>query len=96
MVFSDDIDWCFNYFANNVDSSLTIDFAMSTPPIADLKMMMRCEHNIITNSSFSWMGAWLNKNENKIVVSPTTEAWFGKGNAHLKTENIIPKNWIKV
>ena len=59
----------------------------------DLYLMSLCDNHIIANSSFSWWGAWLNVNEDKVVIAPTK--WFGD-QLKLNTEDIIPEGWIKI
>jgi hypothetical protein len=56
--------------------------------------MSICGDNIIANSSFSWWAAYLNQNINKKVIAPIN--WFGPAYAHFDTEDLIPKNWIKI
>ena len=70
VVLSDDPAWCRDWtllkgFRHEV-------FAASGPSDAftDLAVMAACDHNIITNSSFSWWGAWLGDPAQRRVVMP--------------------------
>lgn len=90
IMFSDDIQWCENEF-KEYKNNITF---IGGEPIEDLQIMSCCEHNIISNSTFSWWGAWLNQNPDKIVIAPKN--WFGVGNSHLKSDWIVPENWIKI
>lgn len=88
-VSSDDIDWARKNFAGG-------EFVfVSAPAIKDYEemyLMSKCKHNIVANSSFSWWGAWLNDNPDKIVVAP--EKWFNDKKANNK--DIVPAGWIKL
>ena len=66
IVFSDDIEWC----KNNLTFK-NMEFIDGNEDIIDLFIMSRCENHIISNSTFSWWGAWLNKNKRKKVITPT-------------------------
>jgi hypothetical protein len=92
--FSDDIEWCKNVFSEPFPDAI---YSEGRTEYEDLCLMASCGHNIIANSSFSWWGAFLNRNPNKIVVSPSSENWFGKSNGEYgKTKDIIPDNWIQI
>jgi hypothetical protein len=84
-IFSDDVEWC----KQNLNIKNCI-YLKTTSAAQDLYLMSKCEHNIIANSSFSWWGAWLNQNNNKIIIAP--KYWFNG----VESENlgILPENWI--
>ena len=89
-VFSDDIAWC----RENIKIPFPVkylDEKTAGPKNAfHLELMSLCKHNVITNSSFSWWGAWLNRNPKKIVIAP--KRW------HIDAEqdDIVPDGWIRV
>ena len=70
-VFSDDIEWCKKSFSDD-----RIIYVENLKDYEELHLMSLCENNIIANSSFSWWGSYLNRNEDKIVIAP--KIWFGK------------------
>ena len=74
-IFSDDPDWCKNNIQSNGNECYYVTGNAKSVE-QDLILMSCCKHNIIANSSFSWWGQELNRNEGKIVISP--EYWFNE------------------
>lgn len=68
-VFSDDIEYCHQIFANE-QNVVYINNNHGDKSYIDMQLMSKCKHNIISNSTFSFWGAFLNQNLNKIVVAP--------------------------
>jgi hypothetical protein len=86
-IFSDDIAWV----KQNLplpDSSVFIEGKEITDA-EELLLMSHCAHNVIANSSFSWWGAWLNRNPEKTVIAPTP--WFDYDPDF--TSDILPTTW---
>lgn len=92
--FSDDIDWVKKHTRRLLPDGISVrtvhhvECNGSHDAPEELRLMKRCRHNIIANSTFSWWAAWLNQNENKVVVAPAH--WIRE-----RTENldIIPSRW---
>lgn len=87
IVFSDDIGFCIKYFSQFQDCEFY--FAEKNVDHIDLCLMTRCKGNIIANSSFSWWGAYLNKNQN--VVMPND--WFV---CDLNSQDLYVEGWEKI
>ncbi len=89
VVFSDDMSWCRATFDNDFIFFDDPDWA---PGYLQLHLMSRCTHQIIANSSFSWWGAWLNTNPQKMVMRPATP--FREPS--LLYEGHYPASWVAV
>lgn len=83
LFFSDDIQWV----KENIKCHYPHAYAseMGFYDYEEMILMSYCKHNIIAHSTFSFWGAWLNQNENKIVIFPRT--WL---------PSVIPQGWIQI
>jgi len=90
-IFSDDPDWTQQHIA--IDAPTTyIHNNPSDKNYEDLRLMTYCKHFIIANSSFSWWGAWLSANQQKLVVAPAQ--WFN--GIQYNDDDRLPKEWIRL
>lgn len=86
-IFTDDAKWAREQYQDR-EMFIIVDQNHGKQSYRDMQLMGGCKHNIIANSSFSWWGAWLNDNKDKIVVAPPT--WFNTD----KTPDIWCEGWI--
>jgi hypothetical protein len=89
IVFSDDIEWC----KENVIGE-NIVYSENHSNYEDMCIMSLCDHNIIANSTFSWWGAYLNQNPDKIVICPYD--YVGTDTENFINGNYFPKDWISI
>ncbi|MCS3830051.1 hypothetical protein GGP91_002137 [Salinibacter ruber] len=90
-VFGDDIEWAKQNFFHD-ESVVYIDHNNYANAHRDMLLMSYCDHQVISNSTFSWWGAWLNDNNEKTVISPK---WWFKDDERNCHQDIIPSRWIK-
>lgn len=83
LLFSDDMEWIKENFPCPYPRIYVSDGIYQD--YEELTLMSLCQHNIIANSTFSFWGAWLNQNPNKLVIAP--KHWM---------PSIIPKGWIQI
>ncbi len=90
IIFTDDPKWA---LSQNIFGSDRFYVSQGNSNLFDMCLMTLCDYHIIANSSFSWWGAWLNKNPDKIVIAP--KKWFGP-NKRLDVKDLIPEQWITI
>ena len=89
-IFADNISWVKKHIPLTKNITI-IDWNRGNNSNQDMYLMTKCKHNIISMSSFSWWGAWLNNNPNKIVIAPTK--WAPRFSTK---DEIIPEEWIRL
>lgn len=90
VIFSDDLMWVRDNLRINNAVYVSADMFDAYESWYDMYLMTCCKNNIIANSSFSWWGAWLNSNPNKIVIAP--RRWLN----NKPCSDIWCDNWIRV
>ena len=90
VVFSDDLEWAKKNLSIKDAIFVSRTIFKKYKNWYDMYLMSCCKHNIIANSSFSWWGAWLNKNPEKIVIAPSR---FLNGK---ETPDIWCDGWVKI
>lgn len=88
-IFSDDPTWARDNIRTDFQSTV-VDHNGTEDAYEDLRLMSLCRYHIIANSSFSWWGAWLSENPEKIVIAPSR--WFRIDS--YDTRDLIPEGWI--
>jgi hypothetical protein len=87
-IFSNDKEWV----KNNL-SYQTSTVVEGLEDYEELWMMSLCNHNVMSNSSFSWWGSYLNLNNNKNVFVPSI--WFGP-HGESNYQDVYEDDWIKI
>ena len=87
-IFSDDIAWVKERLGIGFPCKY-VDHNHGAESYNDMHLMSLCKHHIIANSSFSWWGAWLNPNLDKIVIAP--RKWFANDN---NVDDLFPAGWV--
>jgi hypothetical protein len=90
-IFTDDVEWVKKNMQDLFDICENIfiieEVFVNISAFESMSIMANCNLSIISNSTFSWWGAYLGK-EKEVVIAPSK--WFIDNRTH----NIIPENWI--
>lgn len=93
-VFSEDFEWIKENLNFENYPVTYIDWNKGKNSYIDMQLISLCRHNIIANSSFSWWAAWLNINQDKIVIAP--DRWFQDDQKNSLLDDFYPDGWKKI
>lgn len=73
-IFCNEVGWAKNWVSRLYGESgrfIVIEGTTEDTGYLDLFLMSKCKAHIIANSSFSWWGAWLDPDQEKVVIAPS-------------------------
>ena len=88
LVLSDDPLWAEESLRFDVET-VHVEIEAPLTDIESLALMARCRHHVISNSSFSWWGAWLAEHDTQQVIYPAR--WFK--NTSIAANFRFPSHW---
>jgi len=86
-IFTDDIEWTKKEFNNIENKTFISDYNLKN--YQEFYLLSICKNHIISNSTFSFIAAWLNYNNN-LVIEPKN--WF----KNKPSGNKIVDGWVKL
>ena len=99
LIFSNDIEYAKGLLEGDniyfVEPKGIDSYSYTSSEKDDLALLSLCDNHIITNSTYSWWGAYLSKNKSKKIVCPTN--WLEKHHSSsFMNGNHFPPNWINI
>lgn len=92
-IVSDDIEWCKFNFENVNENIVFVEQEKNKLGfLSDLWLLHICQHAIISNSTFSWWGAWLGETAESVIIAP--KKW--SISPEFTPESIVPERWSKI
>lgn len=101
VVFSDEPDWCEKHFPqaayvhHGVTRPKEHEPEFATAPVLDwidLMMMTWCDFHVLSNSTYSWWGAWLSIDQAPVYPWP----FFGPKLQYIDASLMFPDNWRRL
>jgi len=89
-VFTDDVSWAKSNLLPSYPEAIIVEGNAGPDSWKDMALMTYARHHIISNSSFSWWGAWL-AGDRGIKIAPGR--WFNPDAAKYDIHTIIPGSW---
>lgn len=89
-IFSEDIEWCKKNLSYIKNAKFISPLKSKKGTATDMFLISLCRHHIISNSTFSWWGAYLSLHEDKVVIAP---AKWAKDKDFIPPY-IHPSDWI--
>lgn len=90
-IFSDEPEWVKENLRLKFSSTLVSCYESLTD-YEEMSLMSLCQHHITANSTFSWWGAWLNPNPDKLIIAP--QKFFEAFAYDRSVKDLYPRSWV--